>query len=178
MRTLLISLLLVGGLLAQDPPKMKDNAKFLKPLGFLVGSWVGKGKMDGMEFTAEVKYSWTLNKNFIKTDYVAKAGSMTVWTDTGMIGWDLEKKMLVSFSFGMDGSIGHGEYKQQKDGKTWIIKVSINSSDPRFKDGRAIMKQIDKDNYSSDIQTKRDGKYVSFMTCTYKRKKVREGDKR
>ena len=177
MKTMLISVLLLGTLSAQDPPKTPSVSKHLKPVAFLVGSWEGTGKFDGMDFTYTVKYEWTLNKNFIKSTYKAKVGDMVVWSDTSMIGYDKEKKKLVMFSFAMDGSIGTGEMVPSKDPKKIVFTVSIDGDDPRFKDGRSVYTKVDNDNLTVKIQTKKDKEWVTFMDCKQKRKKVQKPEK-
>jgi hypothetical protein len=100
---------IVLALLVQDPP-FQNTAEHLKPIEWLVGTWVGEvdappyGKM-----TAEYVYEWTLNGNFMRQDYrMTDAKGKVIWHDTGMLGWDRDKKKLVGFNFGMDGTIGWG----------------------------------------------------------------------
>ena len=153
---------------------LQDVSEHVKPLEWMVGTWEGEGSLDEMPFKATVKCEWAMNKNFIRSSFSAKAGDQIMWEDTGMFGWDRDKKKLVMFSFGMDGTIGTGDEVASTEKDTWILDTKLNSEDPRFKEGRAIIKRIDADTYSDTAQMKKDGAYVTFLTCTYKRVKVSE----
>lgn len=99
-----------SALTAQEPPKLPDNSAHMKRFAWVIGAWAGSGTMPGYgkhEFRSE--FSWTLNRNFIKTSYWMTIGGKVIWHDTGLLGWDRQKKKLVTFTFGFDGTIGGGE---------------------------------------------------------------------
>ncbi len=90
-----------------------------------------------------------------------------------MMGWDVEKKKLVFFTFGMDGSIGNGDWVDGKEKDTWLSEGKItgpNDKDSPFKHARSIIRKLTADSYSTTIETKKGDGWETFMTCTYKRK--------
>ena len=76
----------------------------------MIGTWTGSGEMAGFgKFDDEYQIEWTHGGNFIKNSYWMRSGGKEVWHDTGMIGWDADKKKFVGINFGFDGTIGWGE---------------------------------------------------------------------
>ena len=163
--------------LAQEKPEQKKEPsaaeKAMQEMAWLVGKWTGKGEMNGQTFTDTTEYKWMFGKKFIRSKYVATMGGKVVWTDNTTIGYDRAKKRLAWFTFGMDGSIGGGHWSKSKKKNEWIVLGRIDSDNKDFKDSRSILRLIDKDTFSSEVQTRREGteKWVTFMTTTRKRVK-------
>jgi hypothetical protein len=167
--TVLAVLVAAAPAAAQEP---KSNYEHLKSLEWLVGTWEGKGKYGDLPFTATSTHEWTLNKNFIKISTEVKAGGQVIWSDSSMLGWDSEKKKLVSATFGTDGSIGWTELEPDpKEKDTWIWNATNQSGSANFKETRGIMKKVDADTWTETVQKKEGDAYVTFMTTTMKRKK-------
>jgi hypothetical protein len=160
----------LAALAFQDGPQ--DTSANLKELEWIIGTWEGEGKLMNNPFTATATYEWTMNKCFIKSTYVAKMGDQVMWQDSGMWGWDRDKKKLVFFSFGMDGTIGTGDRMESKEKDTWIFETKLNAVDPEWREGRAVMKKVDADTYTERGESKKkDGTYAVILESTMKRKK-------
>ncbi|MBI3270448.1 MAG: FABP family protein [Planctomycetes bacterium] len=143
----------------------------LRPLAWLVGNWEGRGKYGDGEFVDSVSYDWTHGKNFIKWTAEARMEGQVVHSETGMLGWDQAKKRLIWFSFGLDGTIGQAEDEASTEKDTWIAHGNVGDQPP-WNDTRQILRKVDDDTYTTEVQTKTDGKYVKFFLGTYKRKKA------
>jgi len=174
MRSLIVALALVltPMALAQErtPP---ENAKHLKQLAWMIGKWKGTGKMDGQPFVDEAEYSWIFNKTFIKAKFKMFMGKQLVWSDSTIIGWDRDRKTLVWFAFGLDGSIGGGDIPAQKKDKpkVWLLSGGIRAGDKRFEVSQQVLTRKSKDVFSIEIQTKQEKKWVTFLSMTHKRVK-------
>lgn len=163
-------LIIIAIVLAPSAQEKQEPSEHLKPLSWLVGTWEGKGKYGEMEFTDTLDYKWTHKKNFIKWSAEASMDGKVVHSETGMMGYDKAKKKLVWFSFGIDGTIGHAEDEGSKEKNTWVFTGSVGDQPP-WNETRGITKKIDDDTFESEVQTKKDGKWVTFFKGTYKRKK-------
>lgn len=157
---------------SQTPP---DNTEHLKQLEWLAGTWDGKGTFDGKPYTSETTYEWTMNRNFLRVHYAAKMGEQVVWQDTTMIGWDRQKKKLVWFTFGLDGSIGGGEQQESKEKDVWVIEGGI-PGDTAFAKTRTYLRRTGTDSLKSTIQTWKDGAWVTFMECDETRRKPEKAE--
>jgi hypothetical protein len=124
-----------------------------------------------------VALSWTLNSNFIKNDYWMWIDGTLVWHDTGVIGWDRDKKAFASFLFGMDGTIG-GSLKITTEAKTLVLEGKTNSRSP-YARYRTKMSHVDAQTMS--VQTwslDKDGKASVISDRKYKKVKETEKEKK
>ena len=153
-----------GAAFAQEP------AERLRPLAWIGGEWEGSGKYGNEEFTETTTYEWSHGKNFIKWSAEARMGDQVVHSETGMLGWDEAKGRLVSFSFSMDGTIGHAEDQAAEEKDTWVWLGNVGNTPP-WHDTRQVMKRVDDDTFSIEVQTKHEGQYETFFNGSYTRKK-------
>lgn len=151
--------------LAEEEPKEQ-----LRPLAWLVGDWEGRGKYGEEDFVETSSYEWSHNRNFMKWSAEARMKDQVVHSETGMMGWDEAKKRLIWFSFAMDGTIGQAEDQGSIEKDTWVALGNVGDKPP-WKDMRQILRKVDADTFTSEVQTKNDGQYVTFFKGTYKRKK-------
>lgn len=166
------TILLAAGLfLGADPepklPKM-ETPKELKPLAFLIGTWKGEGEMPGFgKYEDEFVYTWNNEfKTFIKIDYAMKAKGQTVWKDETVIGYDPDLNKIVSFTFGMDGSIGRGVVGDSKENE-WTIEGKSVGGTP-FKEWKMTLRKKGED-LEVEVVTKQDEKWSPMMTTKYKK---------
>jgi hypothetical protein len=161
-----------GHATAQETPKLPEGPnEHMKPFAFLIGTWSGEGEMPGLgKFTDETVYEWAVNKQFLATKYVAKGSNgEVVWTDCGMTGWDAEKKAVVSFGFGMDGSIGRGAYLPSDKKDTWVAEGTMSGGEIAGK-WRSTMVKTGDDTMTVSMEIEKDGKFAPFLTAKYKKK--------
>ena len=157
-------LMLVAALAAQEP------SEHLKPLTWLIGTWEGGGKYGDNEFTDSATYEWTHNGTFIKWTAEARMDGEVVHSETGMMGYDAVKKKLVWFSFGLDGTIGHGEDAGSKAKDTWKFAAAVGA-EPPWNDTISILRKVDEDAFENEVKTKKGDAYETFFKGTYLRKK-------
>lgn len=154
-------LLLAAALLQTNPVEKYD---------WLIGTWAGAGGHEGMgAYEGELVYEWAMDRRFIRNAYVMKSGGKVVWGDSGMIGWDAEKKCLYGFSFGADGTIGWAATREDEDG---VVHFEGRTAGPQVKeDFRARLRRIDDDHIEFVSIVEMDGKLVEQAPAKFERKK-------
>ncbi len=159
---------------AEKPAEHKTEAAdagHLKKLEWMIGTWVGSGEMQGFgKYEDEYVLSKTHGGNFIRNDYWMRVDGKVVWHDTGLIGWDVDKKKYVGVNFGFDGTIGWGEGGDGDDDVyTWEGETVGPSEKGKF---RAVIKRIDADTMGMKIERRDGDKWLAYgPDQTRKRKK-------
>lgn len=92
----------------------------LPELEWLLGEWT----VESSQGTASLKAEWATGRNFIsaKTE-ISKKGSPTQ-VDTQMIGWDPQRKIIISWHFDSNGGYGSGLWSKLPDGNGWQVDVT------------------------------------------------------
>ena len=180
MRTAITTALLLAALAlaapAQEtPPPGAEAKERLQELAWLVGTWKGAGQFEGQAYDSRIDYEWAMDGAFIESRYEATMGGQVAWRDRTMLGWDRVKGKFTSFTFGVDGSIGWGDYEPQTEKDTWVAVGSI-PGDPLFEKSRSIMKRLGPDKMEMTIQTWKDESWVDFMTGTFDREAAAKTD--
>jgi len=169
---MIIRLLPILALLSASWPQEKApkiNTR-LRPLAFLVGQWEGPGEMPGMGKVAdEYRYEFVQNGNFLRHEYTMNAGTMK-WTDTGMIGYNVELKKLVGFTFGGDGTIGRSTAVETEAKDTWTFEGKSAGFSPT-KNWRVTLTKVDEDTFTAKTTVLTGEKELAMPAMTYKRKK-------
>lgn len=142
----------------------------IKPLAWLVGEWTGGGKYGEQAFDESIRYEWTHNVNFLRWTAEARMEGQVVHSETGMLGWDSARKRLRWFSFSMDGTIGQAEDQASEEKDTWIALGNVGDQPP-WHDTRQILRKVDPDTYTLEVQTKKDAGYETFFRGEYRRRK-------
>jgi|GEM_PF-2409603 len=86
-----------------------------------LGKWQGEGKTEESNFTSELSFAWTLDKNFLEVEnYVDADGKREKFAVT-LYGWQPVLGKLVFWSFDRDGTINEGvaEIKQNELRHQW-----------------------------------------------------------
>ena len=168
---LLATVLLTSPGLAPEPSTAPDNRAQMQKLSWMIGSWVGDGEMPGYgKYTFRYALRWTLNENFIEQDYLMTVGNLIAWQNTGMIGWDEDRREFATFSFGIDGTIGRGRQidprKIQMRGAKNVERVLAfeggTTGNSPFRRYRFIIMKGENDTLVIDTQTLHEGKFVSM----------------
>ncbi|MBI3099235.1 MAG: DUF1579 family protein [Planctomycetes bacterium] len=139
------------------------DAGHLKKMDWMVGTWLGGGEMPGQgKYEDEFRLEWTHSGNFIRNDYWMRVDGKVVWHDTGLIGFDPEKKVYVGVNFGFDGTIGWGEGPASEDGTsfTWEGETVGPSENIKF---RATVRKVDADTMGMKIEKKEGEGWVPYM---------------
>lgn len=149
--------------------EFKDGGH-LKGLEWMVGTWVGEGEMPGFgKYEDEYRLEWIHGRNFIKNDYWMRAGGKVVWHDTGMIGYDVDRKKFVGVNFGIDGTIGWGEGGETEPATfTWEGETVGPTENIRF---RATLRKIDGDTLSLKIEKKNGDAWVEYAPEQMRKRK-------
>ena len=123
-------------------PAAPSNYEHLKPLEWLVGSWIDK---DG-DISVNTKVEWTRNKNFLTRSFRVQMGEETEMEGTQIIGWDAAAGQIRSWMFDSNGSIAEAVWKQEEG--HWTIKTSQVMSDGARASSINILKQLDENSMS------------------------------
>lgn len=99
-------------------PTASTNYEFLRPLEWMVGTWIDRDEGGELETTCE----WTKNKNFMTRSFRVKIDGETTKEGTQVIGYDAVSESIRSWVFDTDGGIGEGNWHH--DGKRWIVRSS------------------------------------------------------
>jgi hypothetical protein len=143
----------------------------LRALEYLIGTWTGEGVSPTHgKYVSEQTFEWMEDKNFIKSEFVMKAGEKLLWTATTVIGYDTRKKKIVSFAFARNGAIAQGEAVPALDKKDALVFTN-RTSGAAIEEDRVTQAKVDEDTFTSTVEAKKEGKYVLLGTYTYRRKK-------
>lgn len=161
-----------GGLELLAQEKAPPIPERLKDLGYLVGTWVGEGELEGKKYKDEFVYTWALNGTFLHQEYQMWMDGALVWHDEGKIGWDPEQKKIVGFNFGMDGSIGRGTEIESKGKDTLRMEGYVIGS-PHAAQYRTELVREDNDHLTVSTEMRREEKekWQLYGTMKYVRKK-------
>ncbi len=97
-------------------PVPTTNYEFLKPLEWMIGTWIDR---DG-DIELETKCEWTQNRNFMTRSFRVKKDDSTGKQGTQIIGYDAVSETIRSWVFDTDGEISEGTWHY--DGEHWIVK--------------------------------------------------------
>lgn len=167
---------LIPCLLALVPARAQEAlpqspAEALKPLDFMIGTWTRDGESPRFgKYVEEHVVDWMQDRTFIRAEYTMKAGDKIVWSATSIIGYDAQKKRLVSFGFGKNGAIARGEETPSGKKDVWVFENKVSGLGAVEED-RVTQTKIDGDTFSSTVEMKKDGQFQPPTAYTYRRKK-------
>lgn len=152
----------------EEPPAPTGSER-MKPFEFLAGSWTGTAQLGDMKVVEETTYEWVQGGHFLRTSMKITSEGQVVYTATGMIGWDVEKKKYIWFHFGMEGSIGWSTGDAPvKD--AFVIEGALRG-DPTVKDYRMKYTILGRDKYAYEMEIKQGDAWVPFLAATAERRK-------
>ncbi|CAN5461372.1 hypothetical protein BH10CYA1_BH10CYA1_27780 [soil metagenome] len=98
----------------------------LQQLDWLIGNW----STEESESSAQLKVEWSpQGKKFITSKYTLNKSGTTPQIDTHVIGWDPQRRCIVSWHFDSNGGFGTGIWSKQPNENTWTVDVSGVSGD-------------------------------------------------
>jgi uncharacterized protein (TIGR02246 family) len=121
----------------------------LKPLEWLIGSWVDEDDEARVESTSQ----WAKNQNYITRSFTIELAGEPGISGIQVIGWDAAKGKIRSWAFDSDGGFTEGSWSNKGD--TWTVESSAVLPDGRLASSINIMKVLD-DNTLSWQATGRD----------------------
>jgi hypothetical protein len=145
--------------LAYGQAKPGPNYEHLKPLEFMIGEWVLEDTMDedvpnigeaGDHFLLTIKWGWGLRKNIINEQLIVRVNDKMTWSTRAMIGWDAEKKQIVSTSFDSLGGHGGAVIACTEDGFT--MKNRTVSAEGTPSTSTVIIKRVDEDTIGGETK--------------------------
>ncbi len=172
---LLLAVLALAAPAQETPPPASEARERLEEMAWLIGTWKGGGQYGGQAYDSRIDCEWAMDGAFIESRYEATMGGQVAWRDRTMLGWDRVKGKFTSFTFGVDGSIGRGDYQPKTETDTWIVEGSI-PGDPLFGKSRSIVKRLGPDRMTETIQTWKDDGWVDLMTQSLDREASLEKD--
>ncbi len=90
----------------------------LQQLDWLIGTW-STGKSDS---SAEMKVEWSAQgKKFITSKYTLNKSGNAPQIDSNVIGWDPQRRCIVSWHFDSNGGFGTGIWTKQPNENTWTV---------------------------------------------------------
>jgi uncharacterized protein (TIGR02246 family) len=122
-------------------PSSSANYEYLKPLEWLVGTWIDRDDRGELETTCE----WTTNKNFMTRSFRVKIDGETTKQGTQVIGYDAVSQKIRSWVFDTDGGIGEGTW--YLDGNRWIVKSSHRLASGQLGSSINILTPVDQQSF-------------------------------
>jgi uncharacterized protein (TIGR02246 family) len=117
----------------------------LKPLEWLIGSWVDEDDEARVEGTCQ----WAKNQNFITRSFTVELPGQPELTGVQFIGWDASKGKIRSWAFDSDGGFTEGNWTNKDD--RWIVESAAVLPDGRKSSSVNIMKLLDDSTVSWQI---------------------------
>jgi uncharacterized protein (TIGR02246 family) len=118
-----------------EPPK--SNYEHLKPLEWMIGSWVDEG--EGSTITTDCE--WTKNRNYMTRSFAMIVGNQVDTSGMQVIGWDPVNKQFRSWVFDSDGAFSEGTWTQK--GNKWLIQQKGTLVDGGQTTALNIIKRVD-----------------------------------
>jgi len=128
----------------QSKEEAPSHYEQLKPLEWMVGSWVDKDDDDNA--TIETVCNWTKNRNFLTRSYTVTVGDDVALSGMQIIGWDPSAKAIHSWTFDSDGGFSEAIWKQKGD--RWYIPNHGVLADGRKATMTNIIKKIDDNSFT------------------------------
>lgn len=92
----------------------------LQQLDWLIGDW-STGKSDS---SADMKVEWSpQGKKFITSKYTLNKSGTSPQVDSHVIGWDPQRRCIVSWHFDSNGGFGTGIWTKQPNENTWTVDI-------------------------------------------------------
>lgn len=121
----------------QEVAAKPSHYEHLKPLEFLIGSWVDEDDAA----TVVTECSWTRNNNFITRSFTIEIGDAVDMAGLQIIGWDAAAKQIRSWVFDSDG--GFAQATWTKKGERWYVQQTGVLPDGRKSSALNIITPVD-----------------------------------
>jgi len=126
----------------EDVPVIVSNYEHLKPLEWMIGTWVDQDDQAVVETTCQ----WTKNRNYITRSFTLSVRDRLEIAGMQIVGWDPAAKQIRSWVFDSDGGFGEGVWTQ-KD-KAWHIAATGTAQDGSRSSALNIITFIDDNTFT------------------------------
>lgn len=123
-------------------PVVSSNYEQLKPLEWMIGSWIDEDKDTTVETTCE----WTKNRNFIRRMFAVSVRDRIEVSGMQIIGWDPSTKQIRSWVFDSDGGFGEGVWGQKGD--AWQVQIQGVAPDGSKSSSVNMFQRINDDSFT------------------------------
>ncbi len=129
----------INHLLLEPAP---SNYEKLKKLSWLEGIW--ENQDEDTTFTS--RYSWDMNRNFLKQQFSIKILGHKQLHGTQLIGWDPVNNTIFSWIYDTDGGFGKSTWSHDND--SWYVTTAFTLSDGRKCSATQIYTYLDDNTYT------------------------------
>ncbi len=126
----------------KDKEAIPSQYEHLKPLEWMIGSWVDKD--DKVDVETECK--WTKNQSFITRSFTVAAEGQVSVSGVQIIGWDPLAKAIRSWTFDSDGGFADATWTFKKD--RWFVQNKGYLADGRKASMTNVIKPIDQNSFT------------------------------
>ncbi len=93
----------------------------LQQLDWMIGNW----STDKSDSSADLKVEWSpQGKKFITSKYSLNKNGKSPQIDSHVIGWDPQRRSIVSWHFDSNGGFGTGIWSKQPNENTWTVQFT------------------------------------------------------
>lgn len=100
--------------------QIAETANRLQDLNWLIGEWSAE-KPDA---TARMTVEWAPSKKFITSKCTISRTGTQPQVDTQVIGWDPQRKTIISWHFDSNGGFGSGTWTKHPNENKWAADVA------------------------------------------------------
>ena len=126
---------------APRPPRSAYDK--LKPLDWMVGTWVDRDEQGG---AVETTCGWTKNNNFLLRSFSVRLEGRVHMQGTQIVGWDAANERIRSWVFDSAGGFAEGVWT--RDGDRWQVKTLQTLADGAKASSINIITPIDDDSFT------------------------------
>lgn len=121
----------------QEPVTVPSHYEQLKPLAWLVGTWVDEDEQARVETTCQ----WTKNQNYLSRSFTIELPNEPNLSGVQIIGWDASQGKIRSWAFDSDGGFAEGSWRQKDN--SWIVENAAVLPDGRKASSINVLTMLD-----------------------------------
>ncbi|WP_197440315.1 YybH family protein [Polystyrenella longa] len=130
-----------------------SNYEQLQPLEWMIGEWVIDGNKSDTTVTFTNK--WTMNQNFIISNFTITTDGQTEMSGAQLIGWDPVAETLRSWIFDSQGGFGTGSWSENNG--HWSLRMLFQTNEGETASAINIYTPIDMDTYQFESVSRERG---------------------
>ncbi|MCA9042453.1 MAG: nuclear transport factor 2 family protein, partial [Planctomycetaceae bacterium] len=126
-----------------EPAGPGSSYEQLQPLEWLIGDWSAENAIT--QNSVLMKNSWSMNQNFITSNFTVLREGEPVISGVQIIGWDPVAETIRSWIFDSQGGFGTGSWSEN-EGK-WSVRTLFQTSEGEKASAINIYTPVDADSY-------------------------------